>query len=139
MADDTHHHIGPIQPQATATDKNLDAACTTVTTEIGRTDSKASLLLAFDGAVLAGLASLADKNLPLPAQLAGAACLALTAAAVLLLLVVRPSSEGTPPHLGPSPPGHSWTRPPSRTPCPPTRGPHGSWSCRPSPSPSTGA
>ncbi|MFE1613067.1 hypothetical protein ACFW7P_30550 [Streptomyces albidoflavus] len=41
MADDIHHYFG-IQPQATATDKNLDAACTTVTTEIGRTDSKAS-------------------------------------------------------------------------------------------------
>ncbi|MFI9080952.1 Pycsar system effector family protein [Streptomyces sioyaensis] len=76
-------------------DKNLDAACATVTTEIGRTDSKASLLLAFDGAVLAGLASLADKKLPLPTQLAGgAAVLALAAAAVLLLLVVRPNLGG---------------------------------------------
>ncbi|MFI0915484.1 Pycsar system effector family protein [Streptomyces abikoensis] len=82
----------------TATDltsANLDAACTTVSSEIARTDSKASLLLAFDGAVLAGLASLADKKLPLPAQVAGgAAVLTLAAAAALLLLVVRPNLGG---------------------------------------------
>ncbi|MFH8797579.1 Pycsar system effector family protein [Streptomyces sp. NPDC017941] len=73
----------------------LDAACATVTTEIGRTDSKASLLLAFVGATLAGLASVADTPLPLPARITGAAAiLALAAAAVLLLLVVRPSLGG---------------------------------------------
>ncbi|MGI5451468.1 Pycsar system effector family protein [Streptomyces sp. CA-243310] len=73
------------------TDRNLDAACTTVSGEIARTDSKASLLLAFDGAVLAGLASVADKDLPLFTQaVGGLAALALAAAAVLLLLVVRP-------------------------------------------------
>ncbi|MGW2331661.1 Pycsar system effector family protein [Streptomyces sp. NPDC001700] len=72
-------------------DRNLDAACASVTNEIGRTDSKASLLLAFDGAVLAGLASVADKNLPLFTQaVGGLVVLALAAAAVLLLLVVRP-------------------------------------------------
>ncbi|MGW2425597.1 hypothetical protein ACWC0C_41245 [Streptomyces sp. NPDC001709] len=43
------------------TDKNLDAACASVAGEIGRTDGKASLLLAFNGAVLAGLASVADN------------------------------------------------------------------------------
>ncbi|MEV0449845.1 integral membrane plasmid transfer protein [Streptomyces sp. NPDC050600] len=60
-----------------------------------RTDTKASLLLAFDGAVLAGLASIADAKLPVPAQIAGgAAALALAAAAVLLLLVVRPNLGG---------------------------------------------
>lgn len=76
---------------ATTTDRNLDAACTTVSGEIARTDSKASLLLAFDGAVLAGLASVADKDLPLFTQaVGGLAALALAAAAVLLLLVVRP-------------------------------------------------
>lgn len=81
--------------------KHLDAACATVTSEIGRTDSKASLLLAFDGAVLAGLASLADKKLPLPAQLVGAAAgLTLAAAAVLLLLVVRPNLGGRAPAPG---------------------------------------
>ncbi|NEA46856.1 Pycsar system effector family protein [Streptomyces sp. SID10815] len=87
--------------ESSVTDKNLDAACAAVTTEIGRTDNKASLLLAFDGAVLAGLASLADKNLPLPAQLVGgAAGLALAAAAVLLLLVVRPNLGGRAPAPG---------------------------------------
>lgn len=75
--------------------KTLDAACHDVEAQISRTDSKASLLLAFDGAVLAGLASLADKKLPLPAQLAGgAAVFALAAAAVMLLLVVRPNLGG---------------------------------------------
>ncbi|MCX5589572.1 Pycsar system effector family protein [Streptomyces erythrochromogenes] len=82
-------------------DKNLDAACASVTSEIGRTDSKASLLLAFDGAVLAGLASLAGKKLPLPAQIVGgAAGLVLVAAAVLLLLVVRPNLGGRTPAPG---------------------------------------
>ncbi|MEU9943118.1 Pycsar system effector family protein [Streptomyces lavendulae] len=81
--------------------KNLDAACATVSGEIARTDSKASLLLAFDGAVLAGLASLAGKNLPLPAQfVGGAAGLLLAAAAVLLLLVVRPNIGGRTPAPG---------------------------------------
>ncbi|WP_329169423.1 DUF5706 domain-containing protein (plasmid) [Streptomyces sp. NBC_01267] len=76
---------------ATMTDRNLDAACVSVTNEIGRTDSKASLLLAFDGAVLAGLASVADKDLSLSTQVVGGlAVVALGAAAVLLLLVVRP-------------------------------------------------
>ncbi|MFG2220455.1 Pycsar system effector family protein [Streptomyces sp. NPDC048685] len=80
---------------ATPTDRNLDAACATVTGEIARTDSKASLLLAFDGAALAGLASVADKDLPVFTQAVGAlAVLALAAAAVLLLLVVRPNLGG---------------------------------------------
>jgi hypothetical protein len=75
--------------------KNLDDACHDVEAKISRTDSKASLLLAFNGAVLAGLASVADKDLPLPAQFAGgAAVLALAASAVLLLLVVRPNLGG---------------------------------------------
>jgi hypothetical protein len=77
------------------TDKNLDAACASVAHEIGRTDNKASLLLAFDGAVLAGLASVADKELPPFTKLAGGlAVLALAVAAVLLLLVVRPNLAG---------------------------------------------
>ncbi|MEU8544743.1 Pycsar system effector family protein [Streptomyces sp. NPDC048717] len=90
-----------VSTEPATTDKNLDAACAAVTTEIGRTDNKASLLLAFDGAVLAGLASLADKKLPLPAQLiGGAAGLTLAAAAVLLLLVVRPNLGGPTPAPG---------------------------------------
>lgn len=81
--------------ETSMTDKNLDQGCATVTTEISRTDSKASLLLAFDGAALAGLASLADTDLPLPAQLTGGtAVLALATAAALLLLVVRPNLGG---------------------------------------------
>ncbi|MFJ8855686.1 Pycsar system effector family protein [Streptomyces sp. NPDC102437] len=76
-------------------DKNMDDACTSVTSEISRTDGKASLLLAFNGAALAGLASVADKELPLPTKLFGtAAVLALGMAAVLLLLVVRPRLSG---------------------------------------------
>ncbi|MBB6439092.1 Pycsar system effector family protein [Streptomyces candidus] len=76
-------------------DRNLDAACTTVTGEIARTDNKASLLLAFDGAVLAGLASVADKDLPVFTKVVGSlAVLTLATAAVLLLLVVRPNLGG---------------------------------------------
>ncbi|MGA5363954.1 Pycsar system effector family protein [Streptomyces purpurascens] len=82
-------------PAAPGLSKNLDEACADVEAKITRTDSKASLLLAFDGAVLAGLASVADKDLPLPAQVAGGlAVLTLAAAAVLLLLVVRPNLGG---------------------------------------------
>ncbi|MBB1260403.1 Pycsar system effector family protein [Streptomyces alkaliterrae] len=76
-------------------DKNLDAACASVASEISRTDGKASLLLAFNGAALAGLTSVADKDLPLFTKVAGAtAVLALGTAAVLLLLVVRPRLSG---------------------------------------------
>ncbi|MFE5372793.1 Pycsar system effector family protein [Streptomyces mirabilis] len=60
-----------------------------------RTDGKASLLLAFNGAALAGLASVVDRRLPIVTQACGvAAVLALAAAAVLLLLVVRPRLRG---------------------------------------------
>ncbi|EST18029.1 Pycsar system effector family protein [Streptomyces roseochromogenus] len=80
---------------ASTVDKNLDTACASVVNEIGRTDSKSSWLLAFNGAVLAGLASIADKNLPTATKVFGAlAVLALGAAAVLLLLVVRPRLRG---------------------------------------------
>ncbi|MEV7076642.1 Pycsar system effector family protein [Streptomyces sp. NPDC093990] len=76
-------------------DRNLDTACTSVASEISRTDGKSSLLLAFNGAVLAGLGSVADKDLPVPTKVFGAAAvLALAAAAVLLLLVVRPRLNG---------------------------------------------
>jgi hypothetical protein len=76
-------------------DAALDQAVASVTGELGRTDGKASLLLAFDGAVLAGLASVADQPLPLLARISGsAAVLALAVAAVLLLLVVRPRLTG---------------------------------------------
>ncbi|MFF4732885.1 Pycsar system effector family protein [Streptomyces mirabilis] len=76
-------------------DKTLDASLATVAGEIARTDGKASLLLAFNGAALAGLASVADCRLPIVTQACGAAAvLALAAAAVLLLLVVRPRLRG---------------------------------------------
>ncbi|MFE4819859.1 Pycsar system effector family protein [Streptomyces sp. NPDC056704] len=77
------------------TDKNLDTACASVVNEIGCTDGKASLLLAFNRAVLAGLASIADKDLsPVTKAFGALAVLALGAAAVLLLLVVRPRLRG---------------------------------------------
>ncbi|OEJ36339.1 Pycsar system effector family protein [Streptomyces agglomeratus] len=80
----------------TSTERNLDSACASVAAEIARTDSKASLLLAFSGAVLAGLASAADTQLPLTTKVFGAlAVLTLGGAAVLLLLVVRPRLGGT--------------------------------------------
>ncbi|MFI1726436.1 Pycsar system effector family protein [Streptomyces sp. NPDC020489] len=80
----------------TRTDKNLEAACTTLAGEIARTDGKASLLLAFNGAVLAGLAAAAGHPLPTVAKVfAVAAVLALATAAVLLLLVVRPRLGGS--------------------------------------------
>lgn len=73
------------------TDQNLDAALASVSTEIGRTDNKASLLLAFDGAAFAGLAGAGGRHLPLLAQAAsGLAIASLAVSAVLLLLVVRP-------------------------------------------------
>ncbi|WP_328760606.1 Pycsar system effector family protein [Streptomyces sp. NBC_00271] len=76
-------------------DKTLDASLATVAGEIARTDGKASLLLAFNGAALAGLASVVDRRLPIVTQACGAAAvLALAAAAVLLLLVVRPRLHG---------------------------------------------
>jgi hypothetical protein len=76
-------------------DAAFEQAVASVTGELGRTDGKASLLLAFDGAALAGLASIADQPLPLATQIfGGAAALALAAAAVLLLLVVRPRLTG---------------------------------------------
>jgi hypothetical protein len=78
------------------TDANLDAACAAVAGEISRTDGKASLLLAFNGAVLAGLASVADQDLPPVTKACGAlAAAALVAAAALLLLAVRPRLRGT--------------------------------------------
>ena len=68
------------------TDKNLDATLASVNAQISRTDSKASLLLAFDGAALVGIASLADKPLPLATKvIGGLAALVLAVAADLLL------------------------------------------------------
>lgn len=75
-------------------DKNLDDAVRDTDAKITRTDGKASLLLAFDGVVLAAVAG-AYAQLPFAARAFGAAAaLALGAAAVLLLLVVRPRLSG---------------------------------------------
>lgn len=76
-------------------DQNLDAAVAAVKEEVGRTDNKASLLLAFNGAGLAGLASLASNQLPLNAwTFGGLSAVALGCSASLLLLVVRPNLSG---------------------------------------------
>ncbi|MGW4914697.1 Pycsar system effector family protein [Streptomyces albidoflavus] len=76
--------------------RTLSAAHAEVKAEITRTDSKASLLLAFIGAVLAGVWS-AGKDAPLTAWalvpgLAGIAVL--IGAAALLLSSVRPNLSG---------------------------------------------
>ncbi|MFE5513987.1 Pycsar system effector family protein [Streptomyces sp. NPDC056529] len=82
-------------PASGLLDKNLTEACRDTEAKIARVDTKVSFLLAFDGAILAGLASLADKPFPLSARIAGAvAALVLGVAAVLLLLAVRPNLGG---------------------------------------------
>ncbi|WP_246096739.1 hypothetical protein [Streptomyces botrytidirepellens] len=99
---------------STVVSKNLDDASAHVSDEKSRTDFKASLLLAFDGAVLAGLASLIDKTLPLPVKLiSAAAALMLTVSAALLLLAVRPNlGPAAPPSRAPSRTGRRWLRTP---------------------------
>ncbi|MFE5842022.1 Pycsar system effector family protein [Streptomyces niveus] len=72
-------------------DKHTDDACAAVSAEIARTDSKGALLIAFVGAVLAGIGSVAGNDLPFVAQVVGGfAAFGLVVAAWLLLLVVRP-------------------------------------------------
>ncbi|NEW76451.1 Pycsar system effector family protein [Streptomyces rhizosphaericus] len=77
-------------------DSSLAAAHAEVKAEIARTDSKASLLLAFIGAVLAGVWTVAgDAHLPAPVYVAGGmGVLLLVTAAALLLRVVRPNMSG---------------------------------------------
>ncbi|WP_176166678.1 Pycsar system effector family protein, partial [Streptomyces buecherae] len=79
-------------PTTDHTDQGLTDAVTAVAAEISRTDNKASLLLAFSGALAAGLVGLTGREgLSLPVRLTiGAALTALGAAAVVLLSVVRP-------------------------------------------------
>lgn len=75
----------------------LSAHLACVEAEIGRTDSKASLLLAFTGAAGAGLVSAAPAlaHAILAAQVAaGATAIVLVLAADLLLRVVRPNLSG---------------------------------------------
>lgn len=68
-----------------------------VKAEIARTDTKASLLLAFDGVALAGLWSVgAQPWVPTAARIVGGvAVLMLLASVTLLLLVVRPRLSPT--------------------------------------------
>ncbi|MEV7471531.1 integral membrane plasmid transfer protein [Streptomyces kronopolitis] len=107
------------------TDTNPDATLASVNAQISRTDGKASLLLAFNGAALAGIASLADKPLPLPTKVLGSlAALVLVTAADLLLRVVRPRLAGVGRQAAAVPPesaatSHSGSRPRRRpTPSP---------------------
>lgn len=79
-----------------ATDPKLTAAHAEVKAEIARTDNKTALLLAFVGAVLAGVWTIA-RDLPLtPAACAvgGLGMTLLIAAAGLLLRSVRPNLSG---------------------------------------------
>ncbi|NSC22602.1 integral membrane plasmid transfer protein [Streptomyces albus subsp. chlorinus] len=73
-----------------------------VKAEIARTDSKASLLLAFDGVALAGVWSVgAQPWVPVAARIVGAGALVLLLASVtLLLLVVRPRLSPTAARVG---------------------------------------
>ncbi|MCQ6245256.1 Pycsar system effector family protein [Streptomyces malaysiensis] len=77
-------------------DSSLAAAHAEVKAEIARTDGKASLLLAFIGAVLAGVWTVAsDAHLPTPVYVVGGVgVLLLVTAAALLLRVVRPNMTG---------------------------------------------
>lgn len=86
------------EPQPVALSQaHVDTAVATLRTELGRIDSKASLLLALTGAALAGLLSAAgNADLPAAAVVVGSVgAVAMLTATVLLLLAVRPSLAGT--------------------------------------------
>jgi hypothetical protein len=78
------------------TDAALASALADVKAEIARTDNKVALLLAFNGAVLAGAWTVASGlRLSLAARLAGGAgLLLLVVAAGVLLAAVRPNLGG---------------------------------------------
>jgi hypothetical protein len=77
---------------------NLAAAHAEVKAEIARTDSKASLLLAFVGALLAGVWTVATGiDLPAAALVVGGGGVVLVAAAAVLLRAVRPNLGGARP------------------------------------------
>ncbi|MFK4265338.1 Pycsar system effector family protein [Streptomyces milbemycinicus] len=78
------------------TDANLSEARADIKAEMARTDSKASLLLAFNGAALAGLWTVATGlKLPMAALVVGGLGAAgLVAAVALLLSAVRPRLGG---------------------------------------------
>lgn len=74
----------------------LEAAHAEVKAELARTDTKASLLLAFTGAALAGVGTIAGAvRLPVAAAVVGGAGVAVLLAVVgLLLRAVRPNLSG---------------------------------------------
>ncbi|WP_327359864.1 Pycsar system effector family protein [Streptomyces sp. NBC_01304] len=84
------------RPEQTGTQAQIDTAIATLRGELGRSDSKASLLLALTGASLAGLVSVAaGADLPAAAVATGSiGAAALLAATVILLLAVRPNLSG---------------------------------------------
>ncbi|GCD45720.1 Pycsar system effector family protein [Streptomyces paromomycinus] len=77
----------------------LSAAHAEVKAEIARTDTKVALLIAFEGAVLAGTATAATAlRVPLAARLIAALGIAaLLAAVALLLMTARPNLGGARP------------------------------------------
>jgi hypothetical protein len=79
-----------------STTRSLTAAHAEVKAEIARTDTKTGLLLAFVGAVLAGVWTVArDLPLTIPAYIAGGlGMVLLVAAAGLLLRSARPNLRG---------------------------------------------
>lgn len=89
---------------ADRTDANLTEARQDAKAEISRTDTKASLLIAFNGAVLAGIGTVvASRSLPVSALIVGGVgAVYLLAAAWVLLGAIRPNlmpcAQGTFPH-----------------------------------------
>ncbi|MBM9438727.1 integral membrane plasmid transfer protein [Streptomyces bryophytorum] len=81
------------------TEANLDAARADVKAEIARTDAKVSLLLAFVGALLAGVWTVGSgRHLPVAAEVLGGAGVSLLAAvAGVLLRAARPNLGGARP------------------------------------------
>ncbi|MGK5450512.1 Pycsar system effector family protein [Streptomyces radiopugnans] len=85
----------PAPATAPTVEKALDRAVAGLENQLARCDTKASLLLALTGALLAGALSAApDLHPPTGARIAGALGLAaLAAATVLLLRAVRPHTD----------------------------------------------
>ncbi|MFD5433752.1 Pycsar system effector family protein [Kitasatospora sp. NPDC127067] len=77
-----------------ATDQALDRELAAVANEISRTDSKASLLLALDGVLVAAVATL-GKAPGYALALAAVGTVAMVAASVLAVLVVKPRLDPT--------------------------------------------
>ncbi|MFJ2203317.1 Pycsar system effector family protein [Streptomyces violaceusniger] len=78
------------QNARTRAEANLERALSDTATEIGRTDNKASLLLALDGVLVAAVATLGTDLPAVALAAAGIGVTALIASVTLGLLVVRP-------------------------------------------------